>query len=71
MFMHSKLKNKTKVLSVQLGKTLGLTKVPITETGETNQVRKKILVQNFFDRKGEGFDHQGGLKLWGLSHLPI
>ena len=32
--------NKTKVLSVQLGKTLGRTKVAITETEESTQVRK-------------------------------
>ena len=31
---------KTKVLSVQLGKTLALTKVTITETVESTQVRK-------------------------------
>ena len=53
--------NKTKVLSVQLGKTLGLTKVPITETVEN-------LVLNFFEPKGGRTDHQGGLKLWGLVH---
>ena len=34
-------KNKIKVYSVQLGKTLGLTKVPITETKESTQVPKK------------------------------
>ena len=33
-----KIFNKTKVLSVQLGKTLGLTTVPITETRETNNL---------------------------------
>ena len=46
MFNHSttiKL-DKTKVLSVQLGKTLVLNKVAIIETGETTQ--------NFFDPKG-------------------
>ena len=31
------VENKTKVLSVQLGKTLGPTKVPITETEESPQ----------------------------------
>ena len=41
--------NKTKVLSVQLGKTLGLTKVPITETEESNQVQKRIWFKTFFD----------------------
>ena len=30
--------NKTKVLSVQLGKTLGLNNVPITETEKITQV---------------------------------
>ena len=35
--------NKTKVLSVQLWKTLGLTKVPITETEESTQVQKLSL----------------------------
>ena len=34
--------NKTKVQSVQLGNTLGLTKVPITETEESPQVGKKF-----------------------------
>ena len=36
---NNKNDNKTKVLSVQLGKTLCLTKVPITETEESTQVR--------------------------------
>ena len=36
--------NKTKVLSVQLRKTLGLNKVPFTETEESSQVRKKNLI---------------------------
>ena len=36
--------NKTKVLSVQLGKTLGLTKVPITETEDSTQVPEKNCV---------------------------
>ena len=44
--------NKTKVLSVQLGKTLGLTKVPITETEKKPQVRK--LGSKLFDPKGGG-----------------
>ena len=48
--------NKTKVLSVKLGKTLGLTKVPITDSEESTQVRKKLV------------DHQGGLKLRALVH---
>ena len=39
--------NKTKVLSVQLGKTLGLTKVPITETDESTQVPKKFCLKLF------------------------
>ena len=38
-----KSQNKTKVLSVQLGKTLGLTKVPITETEESIQLQKKLV----------------------------
>ena len=42
--------NKTKVLSVKLGKTLGLTKVPITETEESTQVRKLGL--KLFEPKG-------------------
>ena len=55
-------KDKTKVLSVQLGKTFGLTKVPITETEENAQVRKKILFKTFLTPRGEGGgDHQGGL----------
>ena len=33
--------NKTKVESVQLGKTLGLTKVPIADSEESTQVRNK------------------------------
>ena len=43
--------NKTKVLSVQLGKTLGLTKLPITETEENTQVRKKKFCLKLFDPK--------------------
>ena len=39
--------NKTKVLSVQLGKTLCLTKLPITETEESTQVREKIWLKLF------------------------
>ena len=44
---HENSINKTKVLSVQLGKSLGLTKVPITETEERTQVRKKIWFKTF------------------------
>ena len=39
--------NKTKVLSVQLGKTLGPTNAPITETEENTQVRKKFFLKCF------------------------
>ena len=46
--------NKTKVLSVQLGKTLGLTKVPITKTEESTQVRKKSWIKIFLTPRGGG-----------------
>ena len=39
--------NKTKVLSVQLGKTLGLTLVPITETEESTPVLKNFGLKLF------------------------
>jgi len=45
--------NKTKVLSVQLGKTLGLTKVPITKTEESTQVRK-LGLKLFWPQGGGG-----------------
>ena len=48
------------VLSVQLGRTLGLTKVPITETEENTQVRIKILFKTFLtptwgSKEGQNF----------------
>ena len=46
--------NKTKVLSVQLGKTLGQTKVPITETEESTQVQEKIWFKTFLTPKVGG-----------------
>ena len=46
--------NKTKVLSVQLGKTLGLNKVPITETEESTQARKKNLFDTFLTQREGG-----------------
>ena len=45
--------NKTKVLSVQFRKTLGLTKVPITDSEKSTQVRKK-LAKICFGPKGGG-----------------
>ena len=62
------VEHKTKVLSVQIGKTLGPTKVPITETEESIQVRTKIWFKTFFTPRGGAGVHQGGLKLWGLVH---
>ena len=50
VFNQHQLPNKTEVYSVQLGKTLGLTKVPIAETEESTQVRKKFGL-NYFDQK--------------------
>ena len=60
MDVKDKMNNKTKVLSVQLGKTLGLTKVPITETEESTQVQKNLDL-NFFDPK-VGWGGVGGLQ---------
>ena len=54
---NNKNDNKTKVLSVQLGKTLCLTKVPITETEESTQVREKKLFKTCLP-------HQEGSKRW-------
>ena len=59
---------KNMVLSVQLGKTLGLTKVPITWTEESTQVRKKFGLKLFWHQGGEGVDNQGELELWVLVH---
>ena len=46
------VENKTKVLSVQLGKTLGPTKVPITETEENTQVQKRVGLKLFLPQGG-------------------
>ena len=46
--------NKTKVLSVQLGKTLCLTKVPITKTKESTQVQKEKFGLKLFCPQGGG-----------------
>ena len=46
--------NKTKVLRVQLGKTLCLSKVPITEIEESTQVRKLGLTERGMEGRKEG-----------------
>ena len=51
---NNKNDNKTKVLSVPLGKTLCLTKVPITETEESTQNRKKWFKKFFDPNQGGG-----------------
>ena len=54
--------SKIKVKSIQLGKTLGLTKVPITKTEESTLVQKQILFKTCLTPRGggAGFPIEGG-----------
>ena len=63
-----KNQNKTKVLSVQLGKTLCLTKYPLQRLKKALKSEKKNWFKSFVIPSGRGGDHQGGLKLWGVVH---